>query len=160
MIWLLLGVLVLALLWAIGRWGVNKPPRQLRWTGLALLAGLCLALAVWLAVTGRLAGAAAFATGAFALYGRYRWIKGIVERIASAGRAPGGQGQSQARQGNNGIDEAYAILGLKPGANKDAVLAAHRRLMRLVHPDHGGTDYLAARINQARDVLLEYLEHQ
>ena len=51
-------------------------------------------------------------------------------------------------------DEAYAVLGLRPGANAEAVRAAHRRLMRIAHPDSGGSDWLAARINQARDVLL------
>jgi DnaJ homolog subfamily C member 19 len=50
--------------------------------------------------------------------------------------------------------EAYEVLGLKPGADPDAIHAAHRRLMRRAHPDTGGSDWLASRINQARDVLL------
>jgi DnaJ domain len=50
--------------------------------------------------------------------------------------------------------EAYAVLGLAPGADVDAIRAAHRRLMKQLHPDHGGTDYLATKINRARDVLL------
>jgi curved DNA-binding protein CbpA len=50
--------------------------------------------------------------------------------------------------------EAYEVLGLKSGASPDEVHAAHRRLMRLAHPDTGGSDWLASRINQARDVLL------
>jgi hypothetical protein len=52
------------------------------------------------------------------------------------------------------VDEAYAILGLAPGADADAIRAAHHRLMKQLHPDHGGTDYFAAKINRARDVLL------
>jgi len=52
------------------------------------------------------------------------------------------------------VDEAYAILGLAPGADAEAVKAAHHRLMKQLHPDHGGTDYLASKINRARDVLL------
>jgi len=52
------------------------------------------------------------------------------------------------------VDEAYAILGLKPGADDEAIKAAHHRLMKQLHPDHGGTDYLATKINRARDVLL------
>jgi hypothetical protein len=52
------------------------------------------------------------------------------------------------------VDEACAILGLEPGATKDAVREAHHRLMKQLHPDHGGSDYLAGKINRARDVLL------
>lgn len=52
------------------------------------------------------------------------------------------------------VEEAYAILGLKPGADEEAIRAAHHRLMKQFHPDHGGSDYLATKINRARDVLL------
>lgn len=51
--------------------------------------------------------------------------------------------------------EALAVLGLAEGATADAIRAAHRHLMRSAHPDRGGSDWLAARINQARDVLLD-----
>jgi len=54
------------------------------------------------------------------------------------------------------IEEAYAILGLEPGADETAIRAAHHRLMMQLHPDHGGTDYLATQINRARDVLLKH----
>jgi curved DNA-binding protein CbpA len=46
------------------------------------------------------------------------------------------------------------VLGLPAGATETQIREAHRRLMRGAHPDHGGSDWLAARINHARDILL------
>lgn len=51
-------------------------------------------------------------------------------------------------------EEAYQVLGLQPGASQEAVRSAHRTLMKRFHPDTGGSNWLAAKINSAKDILL------
>ncbi len=58
------------------------------------------------------------------------------------------------------IQEAMEILGLQGEPERDAVLKAHRTLIHKLHPDRGGSDYLASQVNAARDQLLKYLDHQ
>ena len=110
------------------------------------------ALGIWVGGIGALALAAMlFLTG--------RWVPAIGALLvlgpllwsfrAELGRPPG----AVPNRGAMSREDAYAVLGLSPGASRADVIAAHRRLMRAAHPDQGGSDWLASRINQARDIL-------
>lgn len=68
---------------------------------------------------------------------------------------PGASGHAATGSGRMSRKEAFAVLGLQDGAGPDDIRAAHRRLMKTVHPDLGGSDYLAAKINEAKDMLLQ-----
>ena len=161
-IFLLLGVAtLLVLMWALGAFS-RAQVATLKQFGawVAALGGLVLAVLLFL--TGR--GPTAIA--ALAMLGPLVWSWLRDGRQGAAGQGAAGQGAAgqgaagpgprpaPPRRGNMTREEAYAVLGLNPGASEFEIRAAHRRLMRAAHPDSGGSVWLATRINQARDTLL------
>jgi hypothetical protein len=79
-----------------------------------------------------------------------RWRKDMDDDAAAGRQA------SAAPSGKMTEQEAYQILGLEPGASADEIGRAHRGLIKRLHPDQGGSTYLAARVNEAKDVLLRH----
>lgn len=125
-----------------------------------LLAGL-VALGILLLVTGKFAGVLAVLAGlwpwvsrALRLHSLWRWFRGLQTKPTSPPPDPTAPPPPPA-SGRMTVDEARQILGIGPDASPDDIRAAHRRLMLNNHPDHGGSTWIASRINQARDCLLE-----
>jgi hypothetical protein len=148
-LWLVLGGIVLFVLVggmrAFEQASVTSIKALFAW--IAALGGLSLAL--MLILTGR----GGIALGALTLFGPLvyqRWQAGRGGRVGGSSAGPG----PRARSGAMSRAEAFEVLGLRPGASESDIKEAHRRLMRGAHPDTGGSDWLAARINQARDILL------
>lgn len=77
-----------------------------------------------------------------------RLVKGYRGNQQQGGNAPGPAKDSMGRE------EALSVLGLKDGATRQDVIDTHRRLMQKVHPDRGGSDYMAAQLNKAKATLL------
>jgi hypothetical protein len=73
---------------------------------------------------------------------------------AQAHAATGTDGRGWSGGGKMTEEEAYQILGVQPGASAEDIGRAHRALMKKLHPDQGGSTYLAARVNEAKEVLL------
>ncbi len=146
----LLGVAaLLVLMWALGAFS-RAQVATLKQLGVWVVAIGGLLLAVLLLLTGR----GATAIGALVMLGPLVWSwLGVSGGASKTGSGTAGRG-SPPRAGPMTRAEAFEVLGLKPGASEEDIRAAHRRLMLAAHPDHGGSDWLAARVNLARDVLL------
>ena len=155
-------VIVLVLLWAAKR---SRASGLLNIAQQRLSCALTLLLAALLLIRGDWG----FALG-LGLFGLYLFGEALPWPLSSlAGYFHGGRpgrreypqadadasfGARPSPSGKMTEQEAYQILGVAPGASMPEIRHAHRSLMKKLHPDQGGTTYLAARINEAKDVLV------
>jgi hypothetical protein len=136
-----------------------------------LVGALLLALYYWGGRPGRLlkhpewrvaSSLAAIGVFAAALFVGVRggWGKGLVLAmlglmLAAAARWPRPTPSGSVTDGSMSLNEARAVLGVGPTATPEEIQAAYARLMRRVHPDHGGAVGLAVQLNLARERLLK-----
>ena len=121
---------------------LKGPLRQTRfdWSaGLGLLVSLALAT--------RLGGRALFVAGPLLVWVLLRWFR------SDPGSNTEGNGQAPRPPDAMTREQALRILGLPDGATREAISSAHRQLIKKVHPDQGGSDFLAQQVNEAKKVL-------
>ena len=119
------------------------------------LAGILLLLVI----TGRIPWLFAFISAAIpwlnrAMIFREFWNRLMGQRSRSDDSASQSGAARPFRGTSLSVSEAYEILGLQPGATEEEIIRAHKIMMQKNHPDRGGSDYLASKINAAKDVLL------
>lgn len=157
LLYALLAVLILFCLFVLFRWFIDAEPkavlRVLKWLGF----GFVLAFILWLVFSGKLGLAFAALPALFVWFQRFRMIFGIGKMLRGLFGASQTQGQGAPSRATGGMsrEEAFEVLGLEEDASPEEIKAAYHRLIAQAHPDKGGSDYLAARINEARDVLLD-----
>jgi len=149
---LALGLLILIVLILASKWYVKATPQDIIWTLKWVALVLVMIFVAWLALSGRLFAAAAALPVVMVwltrLFTGYRYAKMFKNMM-------GGQQQRTPQTSSTMTRaEALKILGLQDGAGEEEIKASHRRLIAHLHPDVGGSDYLAQQINLAKDVLL------
>ena len=132
---------ILVALWVLREAGRMPAASQRRFTRLAMGYGLCIASAFF-----ALKGLWIFAVPMFGFGAGILGWQNLMSSKPAPDLAPSVKMERE---------EAFDVLGLKATASADEIRAAHKKLLRAIHPDAGGSTYLAAKINAARDLLLK-----
>jgi len=153
--WILGIALAAAVFVVLKQWGKLSPEKR---TGaiwkLALVAGG--ALLLFMVLTGRVHVLTAAVAALLPLLRKLPALLKLVPLFQQAGAATGSRQESRQAASGSAMSEQEAcdLLGVARGCSREEVIAAHRRLIQKLHPDRGGNDYLASKINEARQLLL------
>ena len=157
MIRLLLVIAVLFLLYLALRWFARAKMEDAKRAVTIAIISIIVAVLIFLTITGRLHWLIAAIGAAVPIVMRlwrawraYRWLRGNKKSPQSNRPNPTAMA----------LNEAYQILGLKPGASKEEIIKAHRQRIRDAHPDRGGSDQQAQQLNAAKELLLKELENK
>ncbi|MCC5856542.1 MAG: hypothetical protein JJT90_00150 [Ectothiorhodospiraceae bacterium] len=128
--------------------------------GRTLLIWLAVIFLVMMLVTGRLHWISGLIMGAVLGIAKLIPLLSYVPLLRRLmGKEPPGDGRGDQRMperpGQMSREEACSVLGVPPDADRETIIAAHRRLIQKLHPDRGGSDFLASRVNEAKRRLLE-----
>jgi hypothetical protein len=147
----LIGLAIVAVGWWLVRSFARSTPQQSRALSNKLAGYGLLVFAALVALRGHFEYAVPVAAVALGMLG-YQHAFGLKKPVAGneAPRdAPPARGKIRMSR-----DEALRVLGLPVSASAEDIRAAHKRLLKDFHPDKGGSDYLAAQINEAKETLL------
>ncbi|MDY6814843.1 MAG: molecular chaperone DnaJ [Pseudomonadota bacterium] len=161
--WILGLALAAAVFVILKRWGALTPEKKkdAAWKSVLVVGG---ALLLSMVVAGRVHVITAAIAAVIPLL---RKIPALLKYAPALARMMGREnpdpdldsrqqaGQNRPPASDMSEREACEVLGVEPGCPKEVIIAAHRRLIQKLHPDRGGNDYLAARINEAKQVLMK-----
>ena len=148
--WLIIGCFIAALVFGAMVWYANTEVAKVKKAlgSLALLGLLIVAIFLIISV----------ARGNIGLLPLLVFLVPVARRIKGQGRPHGFSDkfrQNTASRSTMSRAEAYEILGLKQGASEEDIKAAYRKLIANAHPDAGGSDWMAAKLNEAKQILLD-----
>ena len=152
-------VALIGVMWYLAWYQRADPESRNRSLVSIMLYGVAAAVLI-LVITGRIPWLFALFSAATPWINRALSVKYMWDRFNHS-QSDGNDQYSQRKSGPPGIsetkmaaEEAYKILNLEPGASEQEIIDAHRKLILKIHPDKGGSEFLAAQINQAKDILL------
>lgn len=154
MTWLLLGTALLLLSIIAAKVFVTADPKTLAKGVAVAVSIICGVLGLFFLIRGSVVFGLFLLGLAASIAGFKSPLRDFAENAQSQARQQRYQRTGPRPQSNMTTKEAAEILGVHINASRDEILAAHRELMKKIHPDQGGNTYLATKVNQAKDVLL------